>query len=105
MIPQNSTRCWYFLGILNEAKMIAITKMLSMLRESSNEFIVVEPKDNSGKRKGNRDPNESPFAGFFGGDYVCCFMKYTQIYGEECQNNCQEEDPYCHIVVLYKDSD
>src|SRR5690606_27983859 len=39
-IPQNNTRCWYLAGILNELKITAITKTLSMLNESSKIYPV-----------------------------------------------------------------
>ena len=34
-IPQKRTRCWYFCGILKAEKIIAITKILSTLSDSS----------------------------------------------------------------------
>ena len=36
MMPQNSTRCWYFSGILKNVKMMMKTNRLSMLSASSS---------------------------------------------------------------------
>jgi hypothetical protein len=39
-IPQKSTLCWYFLGILKEEKMMAMTNMLSTLKDNSIKYPV-----------------------------------------------------------------